>query len=262
MAALVHSPAPVHSPASVHSPVTASKPLYECQTAALGRPAYVGLVGEACPDALDDARARLAELDRIWGTGGEIERLNARPGVMTPVSSDTVLLAVLATEPVARRRYVRPSESGLRVDVRHDTVGRLSDTPVDLGDLAAALAVDLVLSDLVAACARLSGACVRVGHSARAAGVAAAGGDWQVDVDGHSRPVRQAALAYTRSVSSSVLVSALVIADQAWRAHLLGTAALTLPPDRACALLRDTASAAKLIGADGELRAIGGWGRS
>jgi len=244
--------------ALVHSLITTSKPLYECHTAALGRPAYVGLVGEACPDALDDARARLAELDRIWGTGGEIEHLNARPGVMTPVSSDTVLLAVLATEPVARRRYLRPSESGLRVDVRHDAVGRLSDTPVDLDDLAAALAVDLVLSDLVAACARLSGACVRVGHSARAVGAAAAGGDWLMDVDGHSRPVRQAALAYTRSVSSSVLV----VADQAWRAHLLGTAALTLPPDRACALLRDTASAARLTGPDGGVRAVGGWGCS
>jgi hypothetical protein len=52
----------------------------------------------------------------------------------------------------------------------------------------------------------------------------------------------------------------LVVADQAWRAHLLGTAALALPPGRACALLRDTASAARLTEPDGAVRIVGSWG--
>ena len=249
----------------------------------LGRLAYVGLIAARRPagsgalgsdasgsDALDDARARLAELDHLWGPGGEIERLNARPGVMTPVSADTVLLAVLATEPVARR-CPRPAEPGLRVDVRHDAVGLLSDAPVDLGDLAAALAVDLVLNDLMAAGNadnRLAGACVMVGGNARATGTPPPGREWPVAVAGDHRPLRRAAIAYTHSdhtspmlslVLSSASSSVLVVADQAWRAYLLGRAALTLPPDRACGFLRDTASAARLIAPDGTVHTVGSW---
>jgi thiamine biosynthesis lipoprotein ApbE len=263
----------------VHSSTIAHMPLYECHTVMLGRPAYVGLIGARwsvdsdalVPDALDDGRARLAELDHLWGRGGEIERLNARPGVMTPVSADTVLLAVLATEPVARRRCQRPAEPSLRVDVRHDAVGLLADAPVDLGDLAAALAVDLVLGDLMAAGNagnRLAGACVMVGGNARAIGTPPPGREWPVAVAGDRRPLRRAAIAYTRSdhtsamlslVLSSASSSVLVVADQAWRAHLLGTAALTLPPDRACGFLRDTASAARLTAPDGTVHTVGSW---
>jgi hypothetical protein len=277
---------------AVHSPTSANTPLYECHTVAFGRPTYVGLTGG--PDALDAARARLAELDAMWGPGGDIDRINARPGMMTRVSADTVLLAVLATEPVARRRRVRPPESGLRVDVRHSAVGLLSDTPVDLGQLAAALAVDLVLSDLVdadlvdgdlvdgdlvdgdlvdadpvdadpvegdlvdarGAGIRLAGACVRIGRTARALGSPPRGGDWLVDVDGGRRPLRRAAISCARSDRGA---SVLVVADQAWRAHLLGTTALTLPPERAGAFLRDTASAARLTAPDGTVQAVGGW---
>jgi hypothetical protein len=270
----------------VHSPAIAHMPLYECYTVMLGRPAYVGLIGarwsggsdavgsEALgSEALDDARARLAELDHLWGPGpgGEIERLNARPGVMTPVSADTVLLAVLATEPVARRRWPRPAEPGLRVDVRHDAVGLLADAPVDLADLAAALTVDLVLGDLMAAGDagnRLAGACVMVGGNARAIGTPPPGREWPVAFAGDRRPLRRAAIAYTRSdhtspmlslVLSSASSSVLVVADQAWRAHLLGRAALTLSPDRACRFLRDTASAARLTAPDGTVHTVGSW---
>jgi hypothetical protein len=298
MTSLVHHPAPASA--------SANAPLYECHTVVMSRPAYLGLIGGG-PDLLDEARARLAELESKWGGGGDIDRLNARPGVVLPASGDTVLLAALASEPVSPRRYVRAAEPGLLVDARHGTVGRLTDAPVDLTDLAAALAVDLVVSDLVDA--GVAGMCVTIGPNARAVGASPPSGDWLVSVDGQRRPLRGRAIALAGTASALAGVAAApagvasaspgvavspagvapaptgvasaptgvasaltgvasapagvasvtVVADQAWRAHLLATAALALPIDLASALLRDTATAARLTTPDGTVHLVGGW---
>src|SRR3954470_12862345 len=104
--------------AAVADPVV-GQPLYECRTGVLGLRAYVGLVGPY-PSILDEARERLADLERRWSPDGrhsEIARLAANRGTALPVSTDTLLLAGLlnAPKPVPGARL----RSGVWVDARH-----------------------------------------------------------------------------------------------------------------------------------------------
>jgi thiamine biosynthesis lipoprotein len=219
----------------------------------LGRPAYVGVVC-ANPTLLDEANTRLSELDRKWrpdGPGSELARLVAYPGVAHHVSADTVLLAELDAR--------RPGEpASLYVDSAHGSVGLLANQPVHLGGLAAALATDLILIDLVEAGA--AGACVRIGPNTRAIGASPQRRGWSADL---KRPLRiqQGAVSTVDTRRSSVgrRRSATVVADQAWRAHSLAGAALRLNNEHARTLLTEAGVAARIVALDGTEITVGAW---
>jgi hypothetical protein len=108
---------------------------------ALGEQASLVILG-ADPGPLRTGQERLRELNEKWspyGPRSEIARVNAYPGVMLPVSADTVRLAGLL------------AAGGLLVDVRHGRVGRLGDAELAAGAAARSLAIELVLDEVVAA---------------------------------------------------------------------------------------------------------------
>ncbi|MDT5025033.1 MAG: hypothetical protein QOE61_1459 [Micromonosporaceae bacterium] len=123
--------------------VTTSGSSRRWQGAALDGPACLVVVGDA-PAIFDAGRARLLDLGAKWAPKGghsEIAALSAYPGVMLPVSADTVLLADLVNG---------GSASGpLLVNVRHGTVGRRADQKLDVSEAARVLAGDLVLGALL-----------------------------------------------------------------------------------------------------------------
>ena len=228
-------------------------PLYECHTAILGRRAYVAVVG-ADAELLDEARARLAELDRKWSPHtprGELASLLTYPGVARHVSADTVLLAELdRRRPAASRSFY--------LDAPHDTVGLLTDEPADLTAFAAALATDLVLTDLLEA--GPAGACVQIGPNTRAVGASPQHSGW---LAGPARTLRvqegAVSTAWSGESAEDAVRSATVVVDQAWRAHLLAVAALQYTDSQALAALTDAGAAALLSTHDGADLAIGAW---
>jgi hypothetical protein len=109
--------------------------------AALGEQASLVVLGDD-PGPLRAGQDRLRELSEKWSSYGprsEIARINAYPGVMLPVSTDTVRLAALL------------ATGGLLVDARHRRVGRLGDAELEPGAAARSLAIELVLDEVVAA---------------------------------------------------------------------------------------------------------------
>ena len=121
----------------------------------MGEPVWIIVVGDD-PGLLDVGRARLNELAEKWtpqGQRSEIARLNAYPGVMLPMSADTMLLADVLTS--------GPGPERLLVDARHGAVGRTCDQELDLGQTALTLTSDLVIRDMLEAGAE--SASVRLG---------------------------------------------------------------------------------------------------
>lgn len=251
--------APVEEPA-------VGTPLYECRTGALGLRTYVGLVGPY-PSILDEARQRLADLERRWsvdGKGSEIARLRANRGVALPVSSDTLLLTGLLNSPKpvpdAQRR------SGVWVDARHGTAGVVTDGPWDVTAMAAALTADLVVTDMIEAGAL--GACVRIGTAMRAEGISPRRSGWlttapptRVGTPGTVLRLRQGAMVTGRRAGrdGDRPVAVAVIADHAWRAQALVTAALEAPTARARALVAGAATAGCILTPDGRAMTVGRW---
>jgi hypothetical protein len=141
---------------------TAAKPgpaseirLHQWCGTAMGEPVWIIVVGDD-PGLLDVGRARLNELAEKWtpqGQRSEIARLNAYPGVMLPMSADTMLLADVLTS--------GPGPERLLVDARHGAVGRTCDQELDLGQTALTLTSDLVIRDMLEAGAE--SASVRLG---------------------------------------------------------------------------------------------------
>jgi hypothetical protein len=111
----------------------------------MGEPVWILVVGDD-PGLLDVGRARLKELAEKWAPQGqrsEIARLNAYPGVMLPVSADTMFLAeVLTSGPGQERRLV---------EARHGAAGRTCDQELDLGQTAWTLTSGLVIRDMLEA---------------------------------------------------------------------------------------------------------------
>jgi thiamine biosynthesis lipoprotein ApbE len=242
-------------------------PRHEWRTTVFGYRAYVGLVGPH-PSVLDDARTHLADLERRWSPDGrdsEVARLNRDRGVAMAVSPDTLLLAGLAGrqgQPWAGLR-----QRDVLVDARHGVVGLSGDGPWRVTALAAALAADLVVTDMIEAGA--DGACVRIGTAVRAEGTSPRGAGWlttapraRTGTPGAVLRLCQGAVVTARRSLSDpgrddrpMAVS--VVTDHAWRAQTLVTDALAEPAPRARALLAGTATAACLIGPDGRPHTVG-----
>jgi hypothetical protein len=145
--------------------------LYQRHPMAFGLPAYLGMLG-VDPAALDRAQQRLVGLERIWGrvgSGSELARLRACPGVAIRVCPDTVLLARIY---VSQCRF-RPS---FYVDQAHQLVGLLGDTPANLDQLLVPVAAELVLAELTAG--GPAGACVRIGPTVRSTGACPSPNGW------------------------------------------------------------------------------------
>jgi hypothetical protein len=135
-------------------PASEVRPHQWCGTA-MGEPAWILVVSDD-PGLLDVGRARLKELAEKWAPQGqrsEVACLNAYPGVMLPVSADTMLLAEVLTSGSGPER--------LLVDARHGAVGRMCDQELDLGQTAWTLTSDLVIRDMLEAGAE--SASVRLG---------------------------------------------------------------------------------------------------
>jgi thiamine biosynthesis lipoprotein ApbE len=150
------------------------------------------------------------------------------------------------------------------VDVRHGTVGLVADRPVDLAPLAGALAVDLVLSAMVDAGAH--GACVRLGPNVRAVGASPHHGGWLAPIEGEAGAPQvlqlqqgAAATVTTRRGSDPGPRMASVVADQAWRAHLLAAAWLRMGTAGVRAMLTDAHAAGRLVRANGSATTAGNW---
>lgn len=227
-------------------------PLHECQMTVFGRSATIGAVG-AGPQVLEEACERLIELGRLWrstGPDSELAQLRSRPGVALRVSQDTLALA----EVDARRRWKSRS---FYIDGAHQTVGLLTDSPLGLDDLAAALATDLVfisLSKFMPA-----GAYVRIGMNHRAMGASPRGGGWAVDGEPKLRIQRGGLSIIEESGQGPFRRRVAVVADQAWRAHVLAGKALTLTDSRAKDLLAQRCPAARITTKASKQIIIGAW---
>ncbi len=167
----------------------------------MGSDAHVIVVGGAA-GLVDRARDRIDELEGRWSRfrpDSEISRLNDQPGRPVVVSDDTVVLVERAVAawrlsggafdptvlgPLVRAGYDRSfDELGDRPTPGHSLLGiGAADigidgsavtlpvgTGFDPGGIGKGLAADLVVADLLAACAE--GACVNLGGDVRVAGV-------------------------------------------------------------------------------------------
>lgn len=192
----------------------ASRDTHECTFAVMGSEAHVVVVG-APASALDDARARLDDLESRWSRfrpDSEVSRLNAGAGQWMVVSDDTFALlerAQLAHERTAGRfdpfrlhdvlRAGYGSAPGVPLpptelpDPALDGIGHVEldadrsaarlppGVGFDPGGLGKGFAADLVAEHLTAAGA--AGACVNVGGDLRVLGVGPGDGPWAVAVD-------------------------------------------------------------------------------
>ncbi len=244
-------------------------PRHGWRTTVFGYRAYVGLVSPHS-SILGDAREHLADLEGRWSLDGrhsEVARLDRNRGVALAVSADTLLLAGLAG--LQGQPWAGPRQRGVLVDARHGVVGLSGDGPWHITPLAAALAADLVVTDMIEAGA--DGACVRIGTAVRAEGASPRGAGWLTTAPrartgrpGAVLRLRQGAVVTARRHLSDEsgddrprAVS--VVTDHAWRAQALVADALAAPAPRARALLAGTATAACLIGPDGRPQTVGRW---
>ena len=171
--------------------------------------AQISIVGGEVAD-LEDARERLHELEQAWSptlTTRDLVRLDARAGLVTAVSADTVLLARLAIRAgVESRGWYDPTPAathatqpdpttsnprlGLMVDAARGEVrlsaGRLFRPEALAYGLAADLIADLIASDLLDAGA--IGVCVDVGGHVHADGPAPQPEGWLVAVNHPALP--------------------------------------------------------------------------
>jgi thiamine biosynthesis lipoprotein ApbE len=237
-------------------------PAWELDAHGLGAHGQVVAVGT---DAAEVAAAcsGLADLDRLWSPDGErseVRALNARPGVVRPVTAETVLLvrlalraehetagmyrAALDARPGAPTRSAASAVPGPRrppdyvVDVRHGRVGVAPGGRFSPGHLARGLALDLLVEDLLQRGA--TAACAVLGGDVRMAGTAPWPQGWSAavpapQVTGPPLP-RHGAIATVRSTLAAV-GTVTVVSDEAWRACALAQAEVVrrsagVPPAR------------------------------
>jgi hypothetical protein len=115
--------------------VTASGSSRRWQGAALDGPACLVVVGDD-PAIFDAGRARLLDLGAKWAPKGgysEIAALSAYPGVMLPVSADTVLLADLVDGGSASGPLLVNVRHGTFWSARRPEAGRLRGGPCARG---------------------------------------------------------------------------------------------------------------------------------
>jgi thiamine biosynthesis lipoprotein len=179
----------------------------------MGSDAHVIVVGGA-PHLIDDAEARVDELERRWSrflADSEVSELNRRAGSFVAVSADTLLLVQRAMEAwwlsggafeptvlgaITRAGYDRsfeqlgdhpaPGHSLLitgAADIQVDG-GRVrlpAGTGFDPGGIGKGLAADVVCGELMAAGA--AGACINLGGDVRVCGAGPDGAGWTVAVE-------------------------------------------------------------------------------
>lgn len=247
---------------------TGAPPIFDVTLHVLGVQAHLTVVS---PDAsvIDDARARLRQLDRLWDADdptGDMARLLREPCRSVPVSSDTLLLLSLAFDAglLAEADIELPAGTarapGLLV-ARH---GCEDLSPSGLCALGHALAADLVVADLLEA--GVTTARVAVGAAVRVEGRGPRRDGWFVPVThpaGHFSPaclrldsgaVGSAAAASPRSG----VRAAVVVSTHAWHAHVLARSVLGRSSADAAGRIEDTSTGALLM-ADGEQRPVGSW---
>jgi hypothetical protein len=180
--------------------------------------AQISIVGGEVAD-LEDARERLHELEQAWSptlTTRDLVRLDARAGLVTAVSADTVLLARLAIRAgVESRGWYDPTPAathatqpdpttsnprlGLMVDAARGEVRLSAGRLFRPEALAYGLAADLIASDLLDAGA--IGVCVDVGGHVHADGPAPQPEGWLVAVNHPHFRKRSTAFACARAGS-------------------------------------------------------------
>ena len=224
----------------------------ELRFRAMGSDAHLIVAGGA-GHLIDDARARIDQLERSWSRfleDSEINGLNRHAGQFVEVSSDTVTLverAVAAWDlsagafdptllgAVIRAGYDRSFDQlGPTPDRGHSVLDagagdimidgsavRLPPgTGFDPGGIGKGLAADLVCSELMAEGA--AGACVNVGGDVRVVGVGPTGGAWTVAVEHpwRSEPVALVGLA-DGAVATSTTLRRRWSSDGETRHHLI-----------------------------------------
>jgi thiamine biosynthesis lipoprotein len=189
----------------------------------MGSDAHLVVVGGP-PQLVDDAEARLADLERRWSRfllDSEISQCNALAGRTVVVAPETVRLVMLAVEgwkltggcfdptvlsavrdagydrdfaESARRASMHtppraqraPGCSGIVCDEHRNTVTLPAHVQFDPGGIGKGLAADIVTEELLAAGA--AGALVSVGGDVRVRGEAPAGTTWTVAVVDSAHP--------------------------------------------------------------------------
>jgi hypothetical protein len=128
------------------------------------------------------------------------------------------------------------------------------------------LTADLVVTDMIEAGAL--GACVRIGTAMRAEGISPRRSGWlttapptRIGTPGAVLRLRQGAMVTGRRSGrdGDRPVAVAVIADHAWRAQALVTAALDAPAARARALVAGAATAGCVLCPDGRALTVGRW---
>ncbi len=246
------------SPGYAPSPPT-PRPLatYDIHLSLAGIPARITVIA-ADPAPVEEARARLEALTRLWSPGAptsDLRRLEAADGREIEVAAETMLLLALAA-----------GTAELELDLPAGTA-RMVHWPWEATTpLAHALTVDLVLTDLLAA--GVAGVRVCVGRAVRVAGEATHPSGWLLPV---SHPFDHFGLAclllHDAAISTAIAAgpvpdgsqAAVVVAERAWQAHLLAAEGVTLPAREVAALLPAGASALLLPAAGGEAQPVAGW---
>jgi thiamine biosynthesis lipoprotein len=198
----------------------------------MGSDAHV-IVVDGPPDALETARARIEQLERLWSRflpDSEVSDLNRHPGEAREVSDETRLLIAKAVEAwAASGGAFDPTVLGSLVAAGYDRSFELIDdetsspavdlptslalvgctdieldgtsvklpagTGFDPGGIGKGLAADLVVEELRALGA--AGACVNLGGDLRVSGEGPHGGPWIIDIEAPGREVRLARVSLT-----------------------------------------------------------------
>jgi len=214
----------------------------ELRFRAMGSDAHV-LVTGGPPDALDTARSRIEQLERLWSRflpDSEVSDLNRHPGQPREVSDETRLLVAKAVEAwAASGGAFDPTVLGTLVAAGYDRsfelIGEQGTGPAvelptslalvgctdieldgrsvrlppgtgfDPGGIGKGLAADLVVEELRAGGA--AGACVNLGGDLRVSGEGSDGGPWIVDIEapGRSAPLARIALTEGAVATSTTL---------------------------------------------------------
>jgi len=204
----------------------------ELRFRAMGSDAHV-IVVDGPPDALETARARIEQLERLWSRflpDSEVSDLNRHPGEAREVSDETRLLIAKAVEAwAASGGAFDPTVLGSLVAAGYDRSFELLDddtaspavelptslalvgctdieldgttvklpagTGFDPGGIGKGLAADLVVEELRALGA--AGACVNLGGDLRVSGQGPDGGPWIIDIEAPGHEVRLARVSLT-----------------------------------------------------------------